>query len=108
MPAIITNKFRIHNQEQFVESFSESAANVYYLGIGRPQAFATSTRGDSRTDNEGTDSASTNTCRFNTERIYTFDDMWQQKKLQVQIFLLYSSKKLGNWYSLRLLQTRLW
>ena len=36
MPAIITNKFRIHNQEQFVESFSETAANVYYLGIGRP------------------------------------------------------------------------
>ena len=53
-------------QEQFVESFSESAANVYYLGIGRPQAFATSTRGDSRTDNEGTDSKSINTCRFNT------------------------------------------
>ena len=51
MPAIITNKFRVHNQEQFVESFTEAAPNVYYLGIGRPQAFATSTRGDSRTDN---------------------------------------------------------
>ena len=34
MPAIITNKFRIHNQEQFVESFSETASNTY-LGIGR-------------------------------------------------------------------------
>jgi len=53
MPAIITNKFRIHNQEQFVESFSESASNVYYLGIGRPQAYATATRPDSRTDNSG-------------------------------------------------------
>ena len=31
MAAIITNKFRIHNQEQFVESFSESSPNVYYL-----------------------------------------------------------------------------
>ena len=53
MPAIITNKFRIHNAEQFTESFTESGANVYYMGIGRPQAFATSTRGDSRTTNEG-------------------------------------------------------
>ena len=32
MAAIITNKFRIHNQEQFVESFSETSPNVYYLG----------------------------------------------------------------------------
>ena len=52
MPAIITNKFRIHNSEQFTESFSEASANTYYLAIGRPQAFGTSTRGDSRTDNK--------------------------------------------------------
>ena len=31
MPAIVTNKFRIHNQEQFVESFSEASPNVYYM-----------------------------------------------------------------------------
>jgi len=43
MPAIITDKFRIHNSEQFQESFSEASPNVYYLGIGRPQAFATQT-----------------------------------------------------------------
>ena len=30
MPAIITNKFRVHNQEQFVESFTETAKNIYY------------------------------------------------------------------------------
>ena len=35
MAAIITNKFRINNAEQFVESFSESAATTYYLFIGR-------------------------------------------------------------------------
>jgi len=52
MPAIITNKFRVHNQEQFVESFTETAKNIYYLGIGRPQAFATLTRPDARTDNQ--------------------------------------------------------
>ena len=53
MPAIITDKFRIHNSEQFKEAFSESSGNTMYLGIGRPQAFATSTRADSITNNEG-------------------------------------------------------
>lgn len=56
MPAIITTKFRINNSEQFHESFSESAPNVYYLGLARPQAFGTITRADGRTDYEGTDS----------------------------------------------------
>ncbi len=55
MPAIITNKFRIHNSEQFQEAFSEASGNTFYLGIGRPQGFTTSTRGDGRTNNEGTD-----------------------------------------------------
>ena len=41
MAAIITNKFRINNAEQFVESFSESAPTAYYLFIGRPQAWST-------------------------------------------------------------------
>ena len=50
MPAIITDKFRIHNSEQFHEAFSESSGNTFYLGIGRPQAFATATRADSRTN----------------------------------------------------------
>ena len=81
MPAIITNKFRIHNQEQFVESFSETAANVYYLGIGRPQAFATSTRGDSRTDNEGSDSAPLTPVDSVQEEFYTFDDLLAAKKV---------------------------
>ena len=50
MSAIITNKFRVHNAEQFYESFSEAAPTTYYLWIGRPQAFSTVTGG-------GTDSA---------------------------------------------------
>ena len=44
MPAIITNKFRINNAEQFLESFTEASPNIYYLGIGKPQAHATQTR----------------------------------------------------------------
>ena len=81
MPAIITNKFRIHNQEQFVESFSESSANVYYLGIGRPQAFATATRPDLRTENEGTDAAPLTPVDSIGDEFYHFDDMLTAKKV---------------------------
>ena len=45
MAAIVTHKFRIHNAEQFYESFGEAAASTYYLFIGRPQAFSSSTGG---------------------------------------------------------------
>ena len=45
MAAIVTNKFRIHNAEQFYESFGEAAPSTYYLFIGRPQAFASGTGG---------------------------------------------------------------
>ena len=40
MAAIITNKFRINNAEQFVESFSETASETYYLFIGRAHSWA--------------------------------------------------------------------
>ena len=81
MPAIITNKFRIHNSEQFSESFSEASPNVYYLAVGRPQAFATSTRGDSRTENEGTDAAPLTPVDSIQEEFYTFDDLLAAKKI---------------------------
>ena len=81
MAAIITNKFRIHNQEQFVESFSESSPNVYYLGIGRPQAFGTSTRGDSRTEFEGSDTSPPTPIDSNYEEFNTFNDLLAAKKV---------------------------
>ena len=81
MPAIITNKFRIHNQEQFVESFTETAKNIYYLGIGRPQAFTSYTRGDLRTDNSGTDAAPLTPVDSIGDEFYTFDDMLAAKKV---------------------------
>ena len=81
MAAIITNKFRIHNQEQFVESFSESSPNVYYLGIGRPQAFTTSTRGDSRTEFEGSDTSPPTPIDSNYEEFNTFNDLLAAKKV---------------------------
>ena len=42
MPAIVTNKFRLNNAEQFYESFSE-ANTAYYLFVGRPQPWTTTT-----------------------------------------------------------------
>jgi len=81
MAAIITNKFRIHNQEQFVESFSESSANVYYLGIGRPQAFTTQTRGDSRTEYQGSDTAPPTPIDSNYEEFNTFNELLAAKKV---------------------------
>ncbi len=81
MPAIITNKFRINNAEQFSESFSEASPETYYLGIGRPQAFATQTRGDLRTDNQGTDSAAITPADSVIEEFNTFDDLLAAKKI---------------------------
>ena len=80
MPAIITDKFRIHNSEQFSEAFSESSGNTMYLGIGRPQAFATSTRGDARTNNEGTDTAPLTTGDNVNAQHYPCDEMLACKK----------------------------
>jgi hypothetical protein len=81
MPAIITNKFRINNSEQFFESFSEASPEVYYLGIGRPQAFATQIRGDLRSDNQGTDSASITPADSVIEELNIYDDLLAVKKI---------------------------
>jgi hypothetical protein len=81
MPAIITDKFRIHNSEQFHEAFSESSGNTFYLGIGRPQAFATATRADSRTNNEGTDTAPVTPADNVNAQSFPYDDLLAAKKI---------------------------
>ena len=81
MPAIITDKFRIHNSEQFKEAFSETSGNTMYLGIGRPQAFATSTRADSRTNNEGSDTSPVTPADNQNAQHFPFDDMLAAKKI---------------------------
>jgi hypothetical protein len=81
MPAIITNKFRIHNSEQFVESFSETASNAYYLGIGAPLSWGTYTRADLRTDITGSDTSPIVPADSVTEELYTFDDLLAAKKI---------------------------
>ncbi len=81
MPAIITDKFRTHNSEQFQEAFSETSGNTMYLGIGRPQAFATATRGDARTNNEGTDTTPLTPADNLNAQHFPFDDMMAAKKI---------------------------
>ena len=81
MPAIITNKFRLHNAANFVESFSETSPNIDYLAIGRPQAFATSTAGDSRTQFEGTDASPLTRTDSVSDEFYFFDDVIAAKRI---------------------------
>src|SRR5210317_1447236 len=81
MPAIITNKFRIHNSEQFSESFSEAAASVYYLAMGRSYGFGTSTRPDGRTEAEGSDTAAPTPIDSIQEEFYSFDDFLAAKRV---------------------------
>ena len=47
MAAIITEKFRLHNASQFVESFSEASASTYYLFLGKSSPFSSATSGGS-------------------------------------------------------------
>ena len=47
MSAIITEKFRQHNANQFYESFTEASASTYYLFLGKASAFTASTSGGS-------------------------------------------------------------
>ena len=80
MPAIITNKFRIHNAEKFSTALTGSS-NIFYLGIGRPQSFTTSTRPDSRTVNEGSDVSPLTPVDSIQEEFYSFDDLIAAKKI---------------------------
>ena len=81
MAAIITNKFRINNAEQFVESFSESAATTYYLFIGRSHSWATDTDGQGRSINEGTDASPPTPNDDVSSEFYNYDDMLGAKLL---------------------------
>ena len=81
MPAIITNKFRMNNAEQFEESFSESSPTVYYLGIGRAQEFGTLTRPDARTEFEGTELLPTTPGDSVMNEFKNYDDLLAAKKI---------------------------
>ena len=75
MAAIITNKFRINNAEQFVESCSESAATPYYLFIGRAHSWATDADVQGNSINAGTDASPPTPNDDVTSEFYNYDDM---------------------------------
>ena len=74
MTAIITEKFRQHNADQFYESFSETSGNTYYLFIGKSTSFTSGTSG-------GSDGAPPTPSDGVGEEFYVWDDMIAAKKI---------------------------
>ena len=74
MTAIITEKFRLHNASQFVESFSEAANSTYYLFIGKSMPFTAGTSG-------GTDTAPPTPADSVSNEFYSWDSMLAAKKI---------------------------
>ena len=50
MPNLVTNKFKIHNAEQFIESLSESSATNLYLLLAKLDAWSDETDPPAPTD----------------------------------------------------------
>ena len=75
MAAIITNKFRINNANQFYESFSEASAETYYLFIGRAHAWASDVDAQGNTIAEGTDASPPTPNDDVSSEFHAWDDM---------------------------------
>ena len=74
MTAIITEKFRLHNAEQFYESFSEAAPHVYYMLIGKATPFTAATSG-------GTDALPPTPADDVSSEFYVWDQTIAGKKI---------------------------
>jgi len=74
MTAIITEKFKQHNANQFFESFSEAVSDSYYLFIGKHTSFTTSTTG-------GTDTNPPTPVDGVSPEFYLWDSMLAAKKI---------------------------
>jgi len=74
MSAIITEKFRQHNADQFVESFSEASASTYYLFLGKATGFTSSTTG-------GTDSSPPTPADSVKDEAFAWDSMLGAKNI---------------------------
>ena len=68
MSAIITEKFRQHNANQFYESFTEASASTYYLFLGKSTGFTASTSG-------GSDSSTPTPSDSPKEEYFSWDSM---------------------------------
>ena len=74
MAAIITEKFRLHNADQFEESFTESANSTYYLFIGKSTPYTSGTSG-------GSDSSPPTPVDGPSDEFFSWDDMLAAKKV---------------------------
>ena len=74
MTAIITEKFRQHNANQFSESFSEASPNTYYLFLGKAMPFTSGTSG-------GTDTSPPTPADSVSGEFYLWDSMLGAKKI---------------------------
>ena len=74
MSAIITEKFRQHNANQFYESFTEASASTYYLFLGKASGFTASTSG-------GSDSSPPTPSDSPKEEYFSWDSMLGAKKI---------------------------
>ena len=74
MTAIITEKFRQHNANQFNESFSEASSNTYYLFLGKAMPFTSGTSG-------GTDTSPPTPADSVSNEFYLWDSMLGAKKI---------------------------
>lgn len=72
MAAIITEKFRLHNAEQFTESFSEASPSNYYLFVGKSTPYTSGTTG-------GDDSNPPAPLDTITQELYAWDGMLAAK-----------------------------
>ena len=75
MAAIISNKFRIHNAQSFLEGFDEASPTSVYLGIGRPQSWTDDNLPDTPKDTVG-------------DELYYWDDMIALKRVQASDVIL--------------------
>ena len=74
MTAIITEKFRSHNADQFFESFTEASGNAYYLMIGKPNPYTSATSG-------GTDESPPTPADDISSEFYAWDSAVAAKKI---------------------------
>ena len=81
MAAIITEKFRLHNAEQFKESFSEASASNYYLFVGKSSPFTTTTKYSDTETTGGTDASPPNPHDRVIEENYKWDSMLAAKRI---------------------------
>ena len=74
MAAIITEKFRLHNADQFEESLTESANSTYYLFIGKSTPYTSGTSG-------GSDASPPTPVDGPSDEFFSWDDMIAAKKV---------------------------